>query len=350
METMLVILVVCVATCMLWLLVKSCMAHRENASSKEEAILITGCDTGIGLELAKYFHQTTSFTIICGLLGGQHSEAYKELQELDANSGRFVLEKLDITSEDDVQRLVKKISKLQQEGRIKQLVALINNAGVLAFGEFDWYTWDIIESQVNVNLLGTIRITRAMLPFIIDGQGRIINTSTIADSALFPFSSIYLVTKSGVSRFTKVLNYEMARFGVRAITVRPGPCMTKINANHQAQRDKMWHSMDARKRKLYGDNFNRAYDLVQEGHREEKPAGFLPISSVLVYFRRALLSKDPPQIVTCLPVHLKIALTLVEWSPSWLQERILDWTLPPAYKRQPSRGPPSGQLKSVAVV
>jgi len=53
------------------------------------------------------------------------------------------------------------------------LWAVINNAGVCIYGEFDWMTQDQIEKQVNVNLLGTISLTRAVLPLIKLAKGKI---------------------------------------------------------------------------------------------------------------------------------------------------------------------------------
>ena len=46
------------------------------------------------------------------------------------------------------------------------LFALINNAGVCVCGEFDWQTWTQIEDQVNVNILGTLRVTKLFLPLL----------------------------------------------------------------------------------------------------------------------------------------------------------------------------------------
>ena len=46
------------------------------------------------------------------------------------------------------------------------LYALINNAGVCVCGEFDWQTWKHIQAQVNVNILGTLRVIKAFLPLL----------------------------------------------------------------------------------------------------------------------------------------------------------------------------------------
>ena len=52
------------------------------------------------------------------------------------------------------------------------LYALINNAGVCVCGEFDWQTWDQIQKQVDVNLLGSLRVTKHFLPLLKAGEGK----------------------------------------------------------------------------------------------------------------------------------------------------------------------------------
>ena len=51
------------------------------------------------------------------------------------------------------------------------LYAVINNAGVCVCGEFDWQTWPQIRRQVEVNLLGTLRVTKHFLPLLKAGEG-----------------------------------------------------------------------------------------------------------------------------------------------------------------------------------
>ena len=47
---------------------------------------------------------------------------------------------------------------------ISELHAVVNNAGVMTIGEYEWQTSAMIESAINVNLLGTMRVTKAFLP------------------------------------------------------------------------------------------------------------------------------------------------------------------------------------------
>jgi NAD(P)-dependent dehydrogenase (short-subunit alcohol dehydrogenase family) len=53
------------------------------------------------------------------------------------------------------------------------LYALINNAGICVCGEFEWQTWSQIQKQVEVNILGTLRVTKQCIPLLKAGQGKI---------------------------------------------------------------------------------------------------------------------------------------------------------------------------------
>ena len=56
--------------------------------------------------------------------------------------------------------------------RFSGLYALVNNAGVCVCGEFEWQTWNHIEQQIKVNLLGTMRVTRHCIPLLKAVQGK----------------------------------------------------------------------------------------------------------------------------------------------------------------------------------
>ena len=151
-------------------------------SSPEEDIILNGCESGIGFELAKHFHYTTNFKIICGFVSTNNSESYKYLSMLRAkfnNDYRFVLRKLDITQEKDISYLVESLAKVK-------LYASINNAGVMAYREFDWLSCEQIQSQLKVNLVGTLRLTRAIISHTIQSRGRIIKASSVNDATVFP--------------------------------------------------------------------------------------------------------------------------------------------------------------------
>lgn len=304
----------------------------------DQAIIITGCDSGIGLELAKYFYQETEFTIICGLLRPACSDGYKTLKEF-GNPERLVLKRLDIKSCEDIEEMVEYCYQLKKEIR-----ALINNAGVLNFGEFDWLTWDQIYSQVEVNLVGTLRLTRALLPFIKESKGRIIYVSSVNDKLVFPGLSIYSATKNALSTFSAGLGYEMRKFDVRVVTIRLGDFarLTNIMSHHGTNIDEMWKEMDTNKQNLYRGYFHRFNHHLLQNYGITSPKEFGQ-STIFLDFRRAILSKNPPSTITCSPMAYRLIFFIIEKVPTQMQYALLDLLLRLAYKFEPTN-----QIKSSA--
>lgn len=305
----------------------------ELKTTRDDAILITGCDSGIGLELAKYFDRTTNYKIICCFLNSLDSNGHAELKDRASRSDRLILTDLNITSADDISKIVKLVEKLQQDKQFNNLVALINNAGTMVYGEFDWLTPDHIQRQIDVNLVGTINLTRAIYPFIIQSKGRIINVSSVNDATVFPGLSIYSATKSALSTFSRGIGYELRKFGAHVVTVRLGDFarLTNIMAGHARHREDMWNDMDTNKRDLYKNYFDEFNDHLMKNYGMTSPREYGD-SSLFLDFRRALLAKNPPTTITCAPIGFRIFYFVIELIPVWIQYYLLDFLMQFGFK------------------
>lgn len=296
-------------------------------TSIDDAIIITGCDSGIGLELAKYFHKSEEFRIICGFLNPIESAGYKELSNLSQidERDRLILRKLDITSSKDIADLIEFIDDARDKNSIKRLIALINNAGTMTYGEFDWLTWDHIQNQVEVNLLGTLRLTRAIVPYMIESKGRIVNVSSVNDTTVFPGLSIYSATKSALSTFSRGIGYELRKFGIHVVTIRLGDFarLTNIMARHSSDKDDMWQEMSSKKKFMYRDFFREFNQHLLNNYGMTSPREF-QASSLFQDFRRALFSNNPPTTIVCAPFTFKAFYFLIELTPVWLQYHLID--------------------------
>ncbi|MFJ1759230.1 SDR family NAD(P)-dependent oxidoreductase [Amycolatopsis sp. NPDC088138] len=118
------------------------------------------------------------------------------------------------------------------------LAAVFNNAGVAvtstvldAVPEDDDWLHDI-------NFRGVVHGTRAFLPVLAEqGEGAIVNTSSVFGLAGMPYQSAYCAAKFAVRGFTDSLRHELRGTGVRAITVHPGGITTNIARNARMRRD-----------------------------------------------------------------------------------------------------------------
>lgn len=110
---------------------------------------------------------------------------------------------------------------------------LVNNAGGgLGGGEFAEVADDYIERVVSLNLLGVLRVTRAVLPTMIaSGAGRIVNVSSEGGKVGAPLNVVYNTCKSAVIGFTRNLAHETGPRGVSTVCVCPGLMVAERNAD-----------------------------------------------------------------------------------------------------------------------
>ncbi|CAG5896010.1 unnamed protein product [Menidia menidia] len=186
---------------------------------KGKAVLITGCDCGFGHELAKHMHKM-GFTVFAGcLLKDKGGDGAKELEEL--NSERMKVLQLDVCSDEQVNKAVEYISNNMEDSQ-RGLWAVVNNAGVSTFGEVEFTPVDTYKQVAEVNLWGTIRVTKAVLPLIRRAKGRVVNLASMYGRMGNLMRSPYCVSKYGVEAFSDCLRYEMKAWGVKVSVIEPG--------------------------------------------------------------------------------------------------------------------------------
>jgi 2-hydroxycyclohexanecarboxyl-CoA dehydrogenase len=117
----------------------------------------------------------------------------------------------------------------QVESELGPIEILVNNAGwdeMRPFIETDEPFWDRV---IEVNFKGGLRLTHAVLPGMVErGYGRIVNIGSDAGRVGSSLESVYSGAKGGVIAFTKTIAREVARRGVTANTVCPGPTDTEM--------------------------------------------------------------------------------------------------------------------------
>ncbi|XP_046577209.1 retinol dehydrogenase 16-like [Haliotis rubra] len=177
-------------------------------------VLITGCNSGFGNLLAKRL-DSLGFNVFAAC----HSD--NGVDELNAaTSKRLVTLKLEIADESSIRSAVEFVKSRIPDGT--GLWALINNAGTAAsLGPVDWLERQDYASALDVNLLGLVDITRSFLPLLREGQGRVVNMSSILTKVgMGP--SPYVVSKYAVEGFSDCLRLELFRQGVSVIVLQPG--------------------------------------------------------------------------------------------------------------------------------
>lgn len=179
-----------------------------------KTILITGSSTGIGKATAKYF-QEKSWNVVATMRSPEKEE---ELTQLD----NVLVTRLDVLDSASIESAV-------SEGIAKfgQIDVLLNNAGYGAFGLLEATPMENVKRQFDVNVIGLIETTKAVLPhFRKNNSGIIINISSIGGKMTLPLGSLYHGTKFAVEGLSEALNFEMQAIGVKVKIVEPGAIQT----------------------------------------------------------------------------------------------------------------------------
>ncbi|XP_017262168.1 D-beta-hydroxybutyrate dehydrogenase, mitochondrial [Kryptolebias marmoratus] len=258
---------------------------------KGKAVLITGCDSGFGFALAKHLH-SLGFMVFAGcLLKNKDGEGAKKLEEL--GSDRLKVVQLDVCSDEQVKKAVEYIKDNLQDAQ-RGLWAVVNNAGVSTFGEVEFTSMDTYKQVSEVNLWGTVRVTKAVLPLIRKAKGRVVNLASMYGRMGNLMRSPYCVSKYGVEAFSDCLRYEMKTWGVKVSVIEPG---NFIVATGILTRDivattanKLWAEAPAEVKDDYGKcHFEQHMALM----RSYCNSGEKDVAPVLEDITDAIVSKRP---------------------------------------------------------
>jgi NAD(P)-dependent dehydrogenase (short-subunit alcohol dehydrogenase family) len=140
---------------------------------------------------------------------------------------------LDVTQAASVDQAVE--LALERFGRID---VLVNNAGYALRGAIEEVTDEQAQSLFDVNVIGVMRITRAVLPVMRrQMSGRIINISSIAGRLATPVNGVYSASKFALEALSDALRLELAPFGIQVVVIEPGSIKTNFaqTAEDQAE-------------------------------------------------------------------------------------------------------------------
>ncbi|MBL8722962.1 MAG: SDR family oxidoreductase [Planctomycetes bacterium] len=184
----------------------------------QRAVLVTGASTGIGRKTTEVLAQNGFFV---------YATARKDddLKALAALPNVQAL-RLDVTKQDQIDAAVKTV---QEGGR--GLFALINNAGVAVLAPLIEVSERDLAFQMDANVYGPYRMTKAFAPLLIESKGRVLTTGSISGIVTWPMGGPYTMSKHAVEAFTDTLAAELQPFGVQVSVVEPGNYRSEIMAN-----------------------------------------------------------------------------------------------------------------------
>jgi NAD(P)-dependent dehydrogenase (short-subunit alcohol dehydrogenase family) len=185
--------------------------------------LVTGAGSGIGRAASVRLAEEGAEVLACSRTRGNVEATVAAVRAAGGDAHALVVDVADV---DDVARLAAAVRE-----RVDRLDVLVNSAGVdLADAPAVWETTDDEWATVlDVNVTGTFRICRALLP-LMEAGGSIINLGSINSVVAWPENAAYSTSKGAVLQFTRALALDVAARGIRANCVCPGIIETPLTA------------------------------------------------------------------------------------------------------------------------
>jgi len=186
----------------------------------DSVVLITGASSGLGAEFARQLAPRAKMLILVA----RRKERLEALREELARPGLTIqLHTVDLADAAATQHFLEVLASGEQ-----RVTLLINNAGVGDHGLFESSDWSRIEFMLNVNIVALTRLTRALLPELIQVRGAVLNVSSAASLLPLPKLGVYAATKAYVTSFSEALRLELRGTGVSVTALCPGPVTTEF--------------------------------------------------------------------------------------------------------------------------
>lgn len=198
------------AASLIGLLITGVSANSNAAiAAEQKAILVTGASTGIGRNIAERLAADGHYVYA----GARKATDIAALSALENVQGI----RLDVTVQEEIDAAVVHITN---EGR--GLYGLVNNAGVAVLGPLIEVSEADMQFQMDVNLFGPYRVSKAFAPLIIESRGRITTTGSISGILSNQMLGPYSMSKHAIEAFADTLAVEMEQFGVAVSVIEPG--------------------------------------------------------------------------------------------------------------------------------
>ena len=275
-------------------------------------VLITGASTGIGAACA----------IGCAERGMIVFAGVRDLKACDALQARagdaIIPLELEVTDVDSIKRAAEVVARRVGDAG---LYGLVNNAGIAIGSPLELIPIAQLRRQLEINVIGQIAVTQAMLPLLRRARGRIVNMGSIAGRGTIPMMGPYSASKHALEALTDALRLELYPWGIEVSIIEPGAIATPIWDKSLRISLDVEAEMSAEGKKLYGAAAQRIREAV--GHAAARA---IPADAVGKAVLHALTAKQP-KTRYLVGRDAKLRAVMLRWLPDRLQDWILKQVL-----------------------
>jgi NAD(P)-dependent dehydrogenase (short-subunit alcohol dehydrogenase family) len=276
-------------------------------------IVITGASTGIGAACALACAKR-GMTVFAGVRTLQAGDALK------AEAGKGVVPiQLDVT---DRESITAAADIVEHHVRERGLSGLINNAGIAIGSPLELIPLDQLRRQLEVNVIGQIAVTQALLPLLRRARGRVVNMGSIAGRSTIPMMGPYSASKHALEALTDALRLELYPWGIEVSIIEPGAISTPIWEKSLKVSFEVEGEIALEGRRLYEAAAQRVREAVDRAADRAIPA-----EAVVPAVLHALTARRP-NTRYLVGWDAKLRAIMLRWLP----DRLQDWILKKALK------------------
>jgi NAD(P)-dependent dehydrogenase (short-subunit alcohol dehydrogenase family) len=238
------------------------------------SVLITGASRGIGRASAIKL-AAAGWTVYAGV----RSEADGKRLAADAGPSLVPLV-LDVTDAGHLAALPGHLDG--------HLDAVVNNAGFALDGPVETIGLDDLRRQYDVNVVGQVGVTQAVLPLLRASRGRIVFVSSLSGRLSTPLTGAYNSSKFAIEALGDALRVELRRWKLPVVLVEPGPVATDMWSGALDQHEATLAALSPAHRELYGETFEKARKTLAFMQKQA-----VPVDKVATVIEKALTARHP---------------------------------------------------------
>jgi short-subunit dehydrogenase len=201
------------------------LRRKRSVDLRGKVVFITGGSRGLGLAMAEEFARRGAEIAICARDAEELERARQTIER--ETGGKVMTFVCDVSDREQVESTVQKVHT-----HFGSIDVLVNNAGIISVGPVENQTLTDFEEAMNVNFWSQVYATLAVLPEMRrKGEARVVNITSIGGKVSVPHLLPYSCSKFAAVAFSEGLRAELAKTGVKVVTVAPGLMRTGSHIN-----------------------------------------------------------------------------------------------------------------------
>jgi NAD(P)-dependent dehydrogenase (short-subunit alcohol dehydrogenase family) len=238
------------------------------------SVLVTGAARGIGRATALRL-AAGGWDVVAGVRRAEEGEALA-----GAGGGRIAPVLLDVTDAEQLRAL--------DDALPARLDAVVNNAGIVVSGPVEGTALDDLRRQLEVNVVGQVAVTQAVLPRLRESRGRIVFVSSLSGRVSTPMTGAYNASKFALEGLADALRMELRPWGMRVVLVEPAQTDTDLWRQADQALDESVAALSPAHRELYARHIDGSRRMIPRSQRMASP-----VDGVAATIERALTARRP---------------------------------------------------------